>query len=153
MAVNLGQVSNQYNALYQPQIDVIKEREKLLGQTALPKLEALNQAKRNAFRNFDVEANDKGLFYSGAPIEKRAQYIGETFTPQVAAVGTEQAQGRLDLAGELFKLLAERGQNIFSRFDTLTARELDAQLRREAMNQEARMSQAEINAMLARARI
>lgn len=150
---DINAIAAEYNQLYNPQIDVIKQRQKLLGQSFAPKLEAINQAKKNAYRKFDVETNDRGLFYSGAPIEKQAQYIGETYTPQVAALGTEEAQGRLGLAGELYKLLAERGQNIFSRFDTQTARELEAQLKREELAQRERLGGAEVNALLQRARI
>lgn len=149
----LKKVTSSANKLYQPQIDIYKKQLKGLGGAFAPKKTALEQAKVNAFRDFDAQANDRGLFYSGAPIQKRAQYIGETYTPGLAEIGTAEASQRLNLLQALNKLLGERGEAILGRYDTLQANAVTNALARKKLAQERRMSEREINALLERARI
>ena len=153
MANLLQTVTRQYNKLYQPQINVKKQQLAGLNGAFDAQKTALNQAKVNAFRGFDANAAGRNVFYSGYRPEAQAEYIGQTYTPELAKIGTAEATQRLGLLEELNKLLIQQGQDVFGRVDTLQNRAQERELSKMQLAQERRLSNAEIAAMMKQAKI
>lgn len=155
MATNklLSTVTKQYDPLYKPLIDTKQKQLSLLDNTFQPQIDSINQAKVNAFRNIGTNAASRGVFYSGYQPEAQAQYVGETYTPAIAKVATDQQTQRLNLVDELNKILVQRGTDIFGRYDTLAQNASDNALTKAQIRSNERISNAQIAAILAKARL
>lgn len=149
----LKAVTKQYDPLYKPLIDTKTKQLSLLNNTFQPQVEAIKQAKVNAFRDIGTNAASRNVFYSGYQPEKQLQYIGETYTPALAKVATDEQTQRLGLIDELNKILVQRGTDIFGRYDTLAQGSASNKLAREQIKSNERISAAQIAAILAKAKI
>lgn len=116
MARALADILSELNSVYNPQRDVYNSQ---LNQVD-PQLEAeekgLQAAKQDEFQNITNQANRRGMFYSGLPIQEEQRYIGQSFLPGIANLKAKYATHRFGLQEALAKLTtdqANRAQDIY----------------------------------------
>ena len=133
-------VSKQTKKLYKPTISSYRKQLKALPGQFDPRRASLEQAKKNAFRSAGHNAQRRNLFYSGAPIKEQADYVGNTYTPALAQVGTDQATQTNTLLDALNAIILQQGQDIFERSDRLEANATSNKLSKEGLAVQERIS-------------
>lgn len=123
MSPLLKNISQTYKNLYAPSINLVKKQIKMIPSTLTPQRQALDQAKKNAFRSIGGQAQEQGLFYSGYQPEKQGEYLGETYLPGIAEISNQGTQQRLTLLGALNELLMNQGKDVLGQFQTVSQRQ------------------------------
>lgn len=84
MAQPLSDIYNSLNSAYQPQRDLYQSQIANVGQQTQGQISGLNQQEQNAFTDIKNQANNNGMFYSGAPVQEQQKYVGGTYLPALA---------------------------------------------------------------------
>ena len=131
-----------YRNLYQPSINLKRKQIGMIPGELKPQRLALDQAKKNYFRDVGVQAEDRGLFYSGYQPLEQGKYLGETYLPGMAQIEQAGLQKKFSLLDELNALLIGRGKDTLSQYQTAAGR-----------RSQDRIARDDIRAMLEAARI
>lgn len=119
--------------VYDPQEQLIQQQMAQLPIQAQAQRSALEQAKVNAFRDINSQAQGRGVFFSGFRPEEQARYTGATFLPALAEVEGKQLAQQSALQQALLGVRQQRQQQAQSI--------LQAQLDREQAERQFRMEQ------------
>lgn len=117
MAQALSEILAQLDPVYNPQKAIIQQQQAALPGQQQAEQAGLDTAKTNAFGDINVQANDRGLSYSGMPIAEQAKYLGTSYLPAVAKLKTNYSDRNFSLQDTLAKLEADRvkqGQGIYT---------------------------------------
>lgn len=108
MARELSAILTELNSVYNPQRDLINKQVGELDPMQKAEEQGLEYAKKDAFDQITNQANRRGLFYSGIPVQEEQRYTGGTFLPAVANLRSKYAQQRFNLQDALNKLQADQ---------------------------------------------
>ncbi len=117
MAQALADILATLDPVYNPQKDIVNRQLAALPAQQQAEQQGLDQAKTNAFGEINVQANDRGLSYSGMPIAEQTKYTGATYLPAVANLKNTYAQKTFGLQDSLAQLEADRmkqGQGVYN---------------------------------------
>lgn len=113
----LSDIMAQLDPVYSPQKAAVQSQINALpGQQAADQA-GLDQTKTNAFGDINVQANDRGMSYSGVPIAEQAKYVGGTYLPAVANLKNTYAGKASTLQQSLLGLTTDQtkqAQNVYS---------------------------------------
>lgn len=95
MAVGtLNQVIKSLNGTYNPQVNLIRQRQSAIPQTIAAEETALGAKKDQAFGDILGGARQRGLGFAGIPLQEQAKYASTDYLPALARLkqsGIEQA--------------------------------------------------------------
>jgi hypothetical protein len=132
----LSDILAQLDPVYQPQKQAVQSQINALpGQQAADQA-GLDAAKTKAFGDINVQANDRGLSYSGMPIAEQAKYTGATYLPAVANLKNTYANKGFALQGSLAGLGADEMKSAQGVVASETNAEVAAQQKQQALQQQ-----------------
>lgn len=134
MASTIDQIFKDLDKFFSPSAKILQQRQSLIDPQIATATKGLETAKQNEFRDITSRANNRGLFYSGMPIQEEARYTGERFLPALAGLQQTGQEQRLSLAESLAGLRREQG--------LLSHQLRQGQLDREAAERQARAAAA-----------
>jgi hypothetical protein len=94
--------------IYDPETALVNKQMGEADTTASADLSSLDQAKINAFKGIENNANAKGVLFSGVTPENELTYTGTKYLPAVAGVKTAQTNTKNTLTAQLNKIMADR---------------------------------------------
>ena len=147
------EVTREVNPIFQDQIRQQERRLDTVDQAFQPQRQALQQARRNFFRDADAEASSRGMLFSGAPVQSQARYVDEEFTPLMSELTQQEGQQRADIQANIGDLKQQRGQTILERLDARRAQQQEQSLAQDRMAQERRLARQQREHTLRAARI
>lgn len=133
----LTELDTTYNPLKSKQQEIYQQGVSSLEPQETADVAGLEQAKQDSFNQITTGANRRGLFYSGIPIAEQARYVGQTYLPSVANLKGRYAGLRGQLANTLAQALANLDLDRLKTAEGIRGREIEADLERERMAQEA----------------
>jgi hypothetical protein len=154
---SLDQILGELDTVYNPQISNIRQQQSLVPQQAEADIAQATAAKDTAFGDILGGARQRGMGFSGIPLQEQAKYASNVFAPQVLRAKTESRQRAMSLEDAINQIYEKRmsfGQQIKSsedqmfesrrQFDTNMAfqREQEANRLREAARASAAASSA-----------
>lgn len=99
-----------------------------------PQLEAeqkgLQAQKVDSFQQITDQANRRGLFYSGLPLQEEQKYVGQQFLPAVANLRSKYATQRFGLQEALAKITETQYNNAYG----IRQKELDLEEQQRQFN-------------------
>lgn len=109
-------------ATIQEQMKAVAPQQQLIKQSladqesyATAQLAGLESAKKAAFGNIEQQAQNKGMFFSGVPVNEQAGYVGGTYLPKLAELQMTIAQNRNNLLGksaDLYSSAYDKASNL-----------------------------------------
>lgn len=144
MAQALSDIYNSLNSAYNPQRDLYNSQLGQVDQQAQGAIQGLNQQKVNAFQDITNQANNNGMFYSGAPVSEEQRYTGGTFLPAMANIQNNAQNQKYGLQ----QALAGVGVNQTNQANSIYQTQLDRDQQQAQFNQQLQMQQAQNQAML-----
>lgn len=90
----LDQILSELNPIYQPEVDLYRKQQKLVPGVVNAEVSGLDAKKDNAFNQILGGARQRGLGFSGIPLQEQATYTASDYLPAVArarAQGQDQA--------------------------------------------------------------
>ena len=121
---------------YQPQKDLYNKQISGVDPALEAEQQGLQAQKQDAFQNITEQANRRGLFYSGVPIQEQARYTGGQFLPALANLRGKYITQKNSLTEALNQLGMQQGQEARNIRQTELAN--DESTRRFNMEQAAR---------------
>ena len=103
-----GTAYNEEGAQYQPEIDQETQALAQLAQQQQTSQASLDQAKANAFKTDSLNANAKGLLYSGYTPATNNAYTTNTYNPAVQNLNTQTANSAQTLQEKIASINNER---------------------------------------------
>lgn len=101
MARSLAEIMSSLNQNYDPQRNLVQSQiDALPGQQSAEQA-GLDTAKSNAFGSITDAANQRGVVYSGVPINEQNKYVGEKYLPAVANLKSTYANKGSQLQASL----------------------------------------------------
>jgi hypothetical protein len=97
LARSLDQILTELDAGYAPSRQLINQRLEGLPQQADAEIQGLNAQQGQAFNDILAGARDRGLGFSGIPIQEQAKYTATNFLPAVARVRQAQTDQKTSL--------------------------------------------------------
>lgn len=91
MASTLEAILASRKSLYDPQRALVQKQMEAMPAQQAADVAGLETAKTNAFGDITNQANDRGMVYSGAPIQEQQRYVGERYLPALAGVKNNYA--------------------------------------------------------------
>lgn len=107
MPATIDQIIASRKALYDPQRQLIQQQVDQLPGQEQADVAGLDTAKTNAFGDINIQANDRGLSYSGMPIAEQSRYVGERYLPALAQTKANYADRRTKLQQGLLGINAD----------------------------------------------
>jgi len=104
----LQDIITELNAVYNPQRDVYNQQISGLDPALEAEQRGLQQQKQDSFQQITDQANRRGLFYSGLPIQEEQKYVGGQYLPAIANLHSKYANQRFGLQETLAKLTADQ---------------------------------------------
>lgn len=108
MARELSQILQELNSVYDPQRNSYNQQIGGLDPQLNAEQQGLDAAKTDSFNQITTQANRRGLFYSGVPIQEQAQYTGANYLPAVANLRSRYAQQKFNLQDAIGKINEEQ---------------------------------------------
>ena len=157
-------------ATIQEQMKAVAPQQQLIKQSladqesyATAQMTGLESAKKAAFGNIEQQAQNKGMFFSGVPVNEQAGYVGGTYLPKLAELQMTIAQNRNNLLGKSADLyssaydkasnLVEQDRAVLNDWNKMTAQQqFQASQEDKQRVFEAQQNQARINADAANTR-
>ena len=118
MAQQLSDILASLDGVYNPQKQAIQAQIDQLPAQQQAAQAGLDATKTNAFNDINVQANNRGLSYSGMPIAEQAKYLGATYLPAVANLRDTYANKGFGLQQSLLGLNADERKQAQSSYDT-----------------------------------
>ena len=118
MARALQDILTELNSVYQPQKDLYNSQIGTLDPQLQAEQQGLQAQKQDSFQQITDQANRRGLFYSGLPIQEEQRYTGQQFLPALANLQSKYATQRFGLQDALAKITAQQygqGQDIYQK--------------------------------------
>lgn len=94
--------------IYDPQTKLVNQEIAQLVPAQKAQQAALDQAKVNAFKDINTEANSRGLFFSGFTPAEEASYLGTKYLPATANLKTTFGNQKLTLVDKINQINAQR---------------------------------------------
>lgn len=138
MARALQDILTELNSVYNPQRDVYNAQLSSVDPQLEAEQKGLQAQKEDAFGQITQQANRRGLFYSGLPIQEEQRYTGSQFLPAVANLRAKYAQQRFGLQEALAKITQEQGNRAQDIYQT----ELNRDLQQKLADEEAARARA-----------
>lgn len=108
MARALQDILTELNNVYNPQKDIVNQQINRLDPMMGEEQKGLEAAKNDAFSQITDQANRRGLFYSGIPIQEEQRYTGASYLPAVANLRSRYAQQRFNLQDALAQITKDQ---------------------------------------------
>lgn len=133
MAQQIDDILKELDAGYNPQRQAINNQIAQLQPQADAQIQGLKTQQQNAFTDITNGARDRGMGFSGIPIDEQAKYTGGTFLPAVANVQSSLNNSKNSLTDALNNVNLDQRKSAYGiRDGQLTreeaARQADAQL-------------------------
>lgn len=109
----LSQILQELNNVYNPQRDVYNQRLTALPDEMAAEEKGLEAAKQDAFTDITNQANRRGLFYSGIPVQEQQRYTGASFLPAVANLRSKFSTQRFNLQDALHQLTQKQYESAY----------------------------------------
>lgn len=145
MADSIDSILQELDAGYNPARQAINDRLGQLQPQADAQIQGLKQQQTNAFQDITNGARDRGMGFSGIPIDEQAKYTGGTFLPAVANVQKSVQDGRNSLVDALNNTNIDQRKTAYGIRDAQLTREqaaADAAAARDAAVRAAQASNA-----------
>lgn len=110
MAATLEQIMKQLAPTYDPQRALIAQQQAALPGQQAADVAGLDAAKTNAFSDINIQANDRGMSYSGMPIAEQSRYVGERYLPALAGIKNSYADKGFQLQNALLGINQAQSQ-------------------------------------------
>ena len=136
MARTEEQIYAELGTSYQPQKDLYNKQISGVDPALAAEEQGLQAQKEDSFRGITEQANRRGLFYSGVPIQEQARYTGGQFLPALANLRGKYYTQKTSLTEALNQLGMQQGQEARNIRQTELAN--DESARRFNREQEAR---------------
>lgn len=116
MARALDAIIKELDAGYNPSRDIINQQIKALPQQAESEIGGLKATQAQSFDNILAGARQRGLGFSGIPLQEQAQYTSSQFLPAVARVKQAQNESKTSLLSALADLGRQQRESASSIF-------------------------------------
>lgn len=108
MARALQDIITELDTVYRPQRDLYNKQLTEVDPQLDAEKKGLMAQKDDSFRQISDQANRRGMFYSGMPIQEEQRYTGQQFLPALANLQGKYATQRFGLQETLAKLVSEQ---------------------------------------------
>jgi hypothetical protein len=135
----IQQRQQQIESIYKPQEQFIQQQKAALPGQFDGQRSALEQAKVNAFRDVGLQAQRRGMFFSGFQPAEQARYLGEKFLPGMQDIAARQEQSRLGLLEKLIGLRTQKAGEMNTFREQLRREALERQQQEEAFRRQLEM--------------
>ena len=105
---SLEQIIGDLNPAYQGSIDVINKRRAQLPAKFDAQRSALNAEKVQGFNTVNNQATNRGMSFSGIPLDEQATYLSTKYLPGLQQLDYQQNEADLSLDEALAKINQER---------------------------------------------
>jgi hypothetical protein len=141
----IQQRQQQIESIYKPQEQFIQQQKAALPGQFDGQRSALEQAKVNAFRDVGLQAQRRGMFFSGFQPAEQARYLGEKFLPGMQDIAARQEQSRLGLLEKLIGLRTQKAGEMNTFRERLRQEALQRQQQEEAFKRQIQMQDRQFN--------
>jgi hypothetical protein len=135
----IQQRQREIESIYKPQEQFIQQQKAALPGQFDGQRSALEQAKVNAFRDVGLQAQRRGMFFSGFQPAEQARYLGEKFLPGMQDIAARQEQSRLGLLEKLIGLRTQKAGEMNTFREQLRREALERQQQEEAFRRQLEM--------------
>lgn len=97
MASTLSQIIGSLNKTYKPQVDAVRQQQALIPQSVANEEQALQGKQTQAFDQILGGARQRGLGFSGIPLQEQAKYTSNEFLPALARLRQQGNEQKLSL--------------------------------------------------------
>lgn len=97
MASTLSQIIGSLNKTYKPQVQAVRQQQALIPQSVANEEQALQGKQTQAFDQILGGARQRGLGFSGIPLQEQAKYTSTEFLPALARLRQQGNEQKLSL--------------------------------------------------------
>lgn len=145
MAQSIEQIVAELENAYKPQVDLIQKQLAELPAYYQAQEQGLNVAKDNAFRDITGQANQRGVLYSGMPIQEQTRYTGERYLPAMAGLKRQQSEQTTGYQSQINDVRSRQYQQAQSIRQNQLQNELQAQIERERIAAQQRQAASRVS--------
>lgn len=121
------------NSVYNPQRDSYNAQINAIDPQLEAEQKGLQAQKTDSFQQITDQANRRGLFYSGLPVQEEQRYTGTQFLPAVANLHAKYANQKFGLQDALAKITADQYNQAYN----IRGKEEELDLQRQLANEAA----------------
>lgn len=145
MAQSIEQIVAELDNAYRPQVDLIQKQLAELPAYYQAQEQGLNVARENAFRDITGQANQRGVLYSGMPIQEQTRYTGERYLPALAGLKRQQSEQTTNYQSRINDIRSRQYQQAQSVRQNQLQNELQAQIERERIAAQQRQAASRVS--------
>lgn len=145
MAQTIEQIVAELDNAYRPQVDLIQKQLAELPAYYQAQEQGLNVARENAFRDITGQANQRGVLYSGMPIQEQTRYTGERYLPALAGLKRQQSEQTTNYQSRINDIRSRQYQQAQSVRQNQLQNELQAQIERERIAAQQRQAASRVS--------